>query len=86
MARDERQRVSRLLASAHGHLAGVRSMLDEGADCPEVVYQLRAVRKSLERIERELAEEHLRGCLVHDPELARSIIRLWQYSPGRPGQ
>jgi len=74
------------LASAHGHLGGVRQMVGRGAPYPQVIYQLRAVRKALLQIEQSLIEQHLRSCLRHKrmiekEELLDEVLELLNYTP-----
>ncbi|WP_300514986.1 metal-sensing transcriptional repressor [Aliiroseovarius sp.] len=54
------------LKRAHGHLAKVLSMLEEGAPCPEIAQQLFAVEKAITNAKRVLIHDHIDHCL--DPE------------------
>lgn len=58
------------LRRAHGQLAGVMRMLEEGRDCEDVVTQLAAVSKALDRAGFSLVAGGLRACLTQDePEI-----------------
>ena len=58
------------LRRAHGQLAGVMRMLEEGRDCEDVVTQLAAVSKALDRAGFSLVAGGLRVCLAQDePEI-----------------
>ena len=54
------------LKRAHGHLAKVLSMLEEGAPCPEIAQQLFAVEKAITNAKRVLIHDYIDHCL--DPE------------------
>ncbi|HET8561665.1 MAG TPA: metal-sensitive transcriptional regulator [Marmoricola sp.] len=48
---------------AHGHLGKVITMMEEGADCEDVVTQLSAVLKALQRTGVVLVTTGMRQCL-----------------------
>ncbi|MHA7269732.1 metal-sensitive transcriptional regulator [Arthrobacter sp. HLT1-20] len=52
------------LRRAHGQLAGVIRMLEEEQDCENVVMQLAAVSKALDRAGFGLIAESLKECLA----------------------
>ncbi len=81
-----REQTLRRLATAQGHLRGVEQMARDGAPCPQVIYQLRAVCSALEHIEASLIEEHLYDCLssakgIKTEEVLTEIMQIWTYSP-----
>ena len=49
---------------AHGHLGKVITMLEEGSDCEDVVTQLSAVLKALERTGFAIVATGLQQCLA----------------------
>lgn len=55
------------LRRAQGQLAGVLRMLEEGRDCEDVVVQLAAVSRALDRAGFAVVASGLRQCLL-DPE------------------
>ncbi|RJO71470.1 hypothetical protein D5S18_25090 [Nocardia panacis] len=55
------------LRRAHGQLAGVISMIEQGRDCKDVVTQLAAVSKALDRAGFKIVATGLRECLTGDP-------------------
>ena len=57
------------LRRAEGQLRGVQRLLEEGADCREVVTQLSAVQAALHRAGLRLMSAGMRHCLS-DPERA----------------
>ncbi|MEU2106184.1 MULTISPECIES: metal-sensitive transcriptional regulator [unclassified Nocardia] len=59
------------LRRAHGQLAGVIAMIEQGRDCKDVVTQLAAVSKALDRAGFKIVATGLRECLVNpDAETA----------------
>ncbi len=58
-----RQVVNRL-ARIEGHVAGLRTMVEQGRPCPEVLTQLGAVRAALDQVGRLVLEDHLAHCVV----------------------
>lgn len=60
------------LRRAHGQLAGVIRMLEEGRDCEDVVTQLAAVSKALDRAGFAIIAGGLRECLTADEPEADS--------------
>jgi DNA-binding FrmR family transcriptional regulator len=62
--------VVKRLKRAHGQLAGVIRMLEDGRDCEDVVTQLAAVSKALDRAGFTLVAGGLKECLVADGDTA----------------
>ena len=52
------------LARAIGHLEKVKRMVEDGADCSEVLVQLAAVRSALDATGKVILKDHLRHCMV----------------------
>ena len=52
------------LARAIGHLEKVRRMVEDGADCSEVLVQLAVVRSALDNTGKVILKDHMRHCLV----------------------
>ncbi|WP_068274264.1 metal-sensitive transcriptional regulator [Aldersonia kunmingensis] len=52
------------LRRAHGQLAGVISMIEQGRDCKDVVTQLAAVSRALDRAGFKIVAAGLRECMV----------------------
>jgi CsoR family transcriptional regulator, copper-sensing transcriptional repressor len=51
------------LARIEGQVRGIRSMVDEGRYCMDILTQCRAVHAALRRVERDILEAHLEGCV-----------------------
>lgn len=58
------------LKRAHGQLAGVIRMLEEGRECEDVVTQLAAVSKALDRAGFTVIAGGLKQCLAGDGDTA----------------
>ncbi|BBY26437.1 metal-sensitive transcriptional regulator [Mycolicibacterium sediminis] len=56
------------LRRAHGQLAGVITMIEQGRDCKDVVTQLAAVSKALDRAGFKIVATGLRQCLAGDAD------------------
>ena len=52
------------LARAIGHLEKVKSMVEDGRDCSEVLVQLAAVRSALDNTGKVILKDHMRHCVV----------------------
>lgn len=52
------------LRRAHGQLAGVIAMIESGRDCKDVVTQLAAVSRALDRAGFKIVASGLRECLT----------------------
>ena len=52
------------LSRAIGHLASVRSMVEQGRDCSEVLIQLAAVRSAINKTCEVILKDHLEHCIV----------------------
>ncbi|TCJ96881.1 metal-sensitive transcriptional regulator [Nocardia alba] len=56
------------LRRAQGQLAGVIAMIEDGRDCKDVVTQLAAVSKALDRAGFKIVATGLRECLTETPD------------------
>lgn len=62
--KDEMKKVSNRLKRAQGQLSAVVRMVDEGSDCADVVTQLSAVSKALDRAGFAIIASGMRQCLI----------------------
>lgn len=53
----------RRLHCAEGHLRGITTMIEHGADCRSIVHQILAVQSALREINGLLVKHHLTVCL-----------------------
>ena len=56
------------LRRAHGQLAGVIAMIEQGRDCKDVVTQLAAVSRALDKAGAKIVATGLRECLAGQVE------------------
>lgn len=68
------------LKRAHGHLASVLAMFEEGRSCLDLAQQLHAVESAVANAKRELIHDHIEHCLDVDaggasPAEARAALR-----------
>jgi DNA-binding FrmR family transcriptional regulator len=64
------------LRRAHGQLAGVIAMIEDGRDCADVVTQLAAVSRALDRAGFKIVASGLRQCLSESGEPAMTEEQL----------
>lgn len=65
---DTVSQVRNRLRRAQGQLAGVIDMIDEGRDCKDVVTQLAAVSRALDRAGFKIIASGLRECVATDEQ------------------
>ncbi len=63
------------LARAIGHLESVKSMVENGRDCTEVLIQLAAVRSALSSTAKVILKDHLEHCIQEDGVDAEEQLR-----------
>lgn len=49
---------------AIGHMEAVKTMIEDGRDCSEVLVQIAAVRSAINNIGKIILEDHINHCLV----------------------
>ena len=60
------------LRRAQGQLNGVIAMIEQGRECKDVVTQLAAVSKALDRAGFKIVATGLRECLLGEPEKGKA--------------
>ena len=55
--------ILKCLKRAHGHLASVIGMIEDGRPCTELAQQLHAVESAIANAKRELIHDHIEHCL-----------------------
>ena len=63
------------LKRAHGHLAGVLAMFEDGRSCVELAQQLHAVEGAVSNAKRELIHDHIEHCLDGPDADTKSAMR-----------
>ena len=56
--------VSNRMNRAIGHMEAVKTMIEDGRDCSEVLIQIAAVRSAINNIGKIILEDHINHCLV----------------------
>lgn len=64
MVHETHPQIRRQLQQAHGHLAKVITMMDEGRSCSDLAQQLEAVESTLRKSKRMLVQDHLEHCII----------------------
>jgi len=64
LPRDELTQVVKRLRRAQGQIGGVLRMIDEGRDCEEIITQLAAASRALDRAGVAIISTGLKQCLV----------------------
>ena len=52
------------MSRAIGHMEAVKTMIEDGRDCSEVLIQIAAVRSAINNIGKIILEDHIRHCVV----------------------
>ena len=60
---EETKKIVNRLSRAIGHLESVKSMVENGRDCTEVLIQLAAVRSALNSTAKVILKDHLEHCI-----------------------
>jgi DNA-binding FrmR family transcriptional regulator len=53
------------LSRIEGHIRSIKTMVEEGRDCSDILIQLSAVRSAVDKVGRVVLEDHLESCLFH---------------------
>lgn len=52
------------MSRAIGHMESIKTMIEGGRDCSEVLIQIAAVRSAINNIGKIILEDHIRHCVV----------------------
>ena len=52
------------MSRAIGHMESIKTMIEDGRDCSEVLIQFAAVRSAINNIGKIILEDHIRHCVV----------------------
>jgi CsoR family transcriptional regulator, copper-sensing transcriptional repressor len=84
-----RQQIINRLSRIEGHIRGIKAMVQENTDCPQVLIQIAAVRGALDRVSRIILDEHLTQCIARaakegniDAEIQDLKAALDRFLPG----
>ncbi|MDI3387667.1 metal-sensitive transcriptional regulator [Streptomyces sp. B-S-A8] len=76
MSAEELKSALNRLRRAQGQLAGVIKMMEEGRDCEDVVTQLSAVSKALDRAGFSIIATGLQQCMTSEDPLVRDSAQM----------
>ncbi len=65
---ESQRRIVNRLSRLEGHIRGIKTMVQEGRPCPDVLVQIAAVRGALNRAGRMILDEHLTECVARAAE------------------
>lgn len=65
---EHKREVSNRLARAIGHLQKVKQMVEDDADCSDVLIQLAAVKSAINNTGKVILKDHMEHCIVHAVE------------------
>ncbi len=60
----ETKKIIHRLSRASGHLESIKTMVEEGRDCSEVLIQLSAVRSAINSIGKIMIRDHMDHCIA----------------------
>lgn len=60
----DRKSISHKLKIIAGQLDGLAKMIEEGKYCIDILSQSLSIQKALQRIDKQILEEHIQGCVV----------------------
>lgn len=75
--------VLKRLAYIEGHLAGVRRMIEQDTYCVDVLKQMYAVRRAIEKTEAKMLNGHVHHCVVDginrgDERVLDELVELYE--------
>jgi DNA-binding FrmR family transcriptional regulator len=59
-----RKEVIDRLSRIEGHIRGIKKMMEDDRDCPEILHQIVAVKAALSKTGEIILEDHIETCLV----------------------
>ena len=59
-----RKTVINRLSRIEGHIRGIKKMVDEERDCPDLLHQIAAVKGALNKTGELILEDHIESCLI----------------------
>jgi DNA-binding FrmR family transcriptional regulator len=70
MEAEARDEALRRLRSIEGHIRGIQRMLDADSSCVDLIRQMLAIKRALDRVSQLLVSSHLRSYMVEDASAA----------------
>ena len=63
-AHKHRKKVIDRLSRIEGHVRGIKKMVEEDRDCPDLLHQLAAVKAAINKTSELILEDHIQSCLM----------------------
>ena len=63
-AHKRRKEVLDRLSRIEGHVRGLRKMVEDNKDCPDLLIQVAAIRAALNKVGLILLEDHMETCII----------------------
>jgi DNA-binding FrmR family transcriptional regulator len=60
-----RKNVTDRLSRIEGHIRGIKKMVEDDRDCPDLLHQIAAVKAALNKTGELILEDHIESCLVN---------------------
>lgn len=77
------KKITRRMASAVGHLNGIKRMVEEDAYCINIIQQIQAVQAALDKVSALVLDTHLQTCVteaIRGDDLAAREAKLSELS------
>jgi DNA-binding FrmR family transcriptional regulator len=58
------QKLVNRLKSVEGHVRGVQRMVEEGTYCIDLIHQVQAIQRALDKVNTMILEHHLQTCVT----------------------
>ena len=59
-----RKKVIDRLSRIEGHVRGIKKMVEEERDCPDLLHQLAAVKAAINKTGELILEDHIESCMI----------------------
>ena len=59
-----RKKVIDRLSRIEGHIRGIKKMVEDDRDCPELLHQIAAVKAALNKTGELILEDHIESCMI----------------------
>ena len=66
--------VLKRLRRVEGQVRGLQRMVDEDEYCIDILTQITAASNALKKVAVGLLEDHIRHCVVHEPEAGKDMV------------
>jgi DNA-binding FrmR family transcriptional regulator len=59
-----RKKVIDRLSRIEGHIRGVKKMIEDDRDCPDLLHQIAAIKAAVNKVGELILEDHIESCMV----------------------